>query len=95
MDLKIFSNKESFKVIPEQLKIDKADLDIYVNGKIYESVDLVKKGEYDRFDDREIEFLGYERIFESPDFSESDIDALLRMVDNLRLEYEIEVQFYR
>lgn len=90
----LFNDEES-KVMPEQLKIHEAELDIYVKGEILETVDLIEEGEHDKFDEKDIEFLEYEKVFESPDFSQEDVEAIVRVTDNLGLEHEIEVELDR
>ncbi|MGF7060174.1 hypothetical protein [Brassicibacter mesophilus] len=88
--LDLFNGGRSTKSMPEQLKMHKAELQIYVKGKLLETVDLLKEGDYD--DDYNDETIDYYKPFEDPDFEEKDLKAIIRVKDNLGLEYEREVE---
>lgn len=81
--------------LPEELKIDKAELDIYIKGQFFETIDLFKEGEWDSIPDRVVEMIEYERIFEEADFIADDIKVLIRIVDKFGLDFEKEIEIRR
>lgn len=91
--LDLFNGGRSTESMPEQLKIHKAELQIHVKGKLLETVDILKEGDYD--DDYNDETIDYYKPFEDPDFEEKDLKAIIRVKDNLGLEYEREVELDR
>lgn len=75
----------------EQFLIEKATLEIYVKGKLFETVDLLKEGEIDDFDE-DVEVIDYTKTFESPDFEKNELKAKVKIIDKLGLEFEKEIE---